>query len=51
MNLFEAFVLPPLPIPEDARLRESICLRGVLQPQLIASDVVLINGHMRYAMR
>src|SRR4051812_7701701 len=50
MNLIEAPILPPLPTSEYAQLRESIRLRGVLQPLLVTSDSVLIDGHMRYAV-
>ena len=47
-SLTEAPVLPPLPAPEYARLRDSIRDRGVLQPLLITSDHVLIDGHERW---
>ena len=48
MRLTEAPVLPPLPAQEYARLRDSIRERGVLQPLLITSDHVLIDGHERW---
>jgi ParB-like chromosome segregation protein Spo0J len=48
MRLTEAPVLPPLPAPEYAQLRDSIRDRGVLQPLLITSDHVLIDGHERW---
>jgi hypothetical protein len=48
MRLTEAPVLPPLPALEYAQLRESIRERGVLQPLLITSDHILIDGHERW---
>ena len=48
MRLTEAPVLPPLPAQEYAQLRDSIKDRGVLQPLLITSDHVLIDGHERW---
>src|SRR3954454_10727247 len=48
MKLTEAPVLPPLPLDEYARLRDSIRDRGVLQPLLITSEHVLIDGHERW---
>lgn len=48
MRLTEAPVLPPLPAPEYARLRDSIRDRGVLQPLLITAEHVLIDGHERW---
>ena len=48
MRMTEAPVLPPLPAQEYAQLRDSIRQRGVLQPLLITSDHVLIDGHERW---
>jgi len=49
MRLLEAPVLPPLPAQEYAQLRDSIRDRGVLQPLLITSGHVLIDGHERWS--
>src|SRR3954470_496656 len=48
MRLTAAPVLPPLPPDEYSQLRDSIRDRGVLQPLLITSDHVLIDGHERW---
>lgn len=48
MKLTEAPILPPLPADEYAQLRDSIRVRGVLQPLLITADHVLIDGHERW---
>jgi ParB-like chromosome segregation protein Spo0J len=48
MRLTEAPVLPPLPPQEYAQLRDSIRERGVLQPILITTDHLIIDGHERW---
>ena len=48
MRPTEAPVLPPLPAQAYAQLRDGIRDRGVLQPLLITSDHVLIDGHERW---